>query len=77
MTNVLPGFVYTEGLEWLLKDEKSMSAFKKFGLGEPSDYLAQKDKMLRPEDVANSVWETVNKPANVYVHDVMVKDSLQ
>lgn len=77
ITNVLPGFVYTEGLEWLLKDEKSMSAFKKFGLGEASDYLEQKDKMLRPEDVATSVWETVNKPANVYVHDVMVKDSLQ
>merc|ERR1711874_687 len=77
ITNVLPGFVYTEGLEWMLKDEQSVGALKKFGLGDPADYLAQKDKMLRPEDVAESVWESVNKPANVYVHDVMVKDSLQ
>jgi len=77
ITNVLPGWVYTEGLEWLLNDEKSVNALKKFGLGEASDYLAQKDKMLRPEDVAISVWDCVNKPANVYVHDVMVKDSLQ
>lgn len=77
ITNILPGFVYTEGLDWLLNDEKSISAFRKFGLGEPAEYLAQKDKMLRPEDVAISVWESVNKPANVYVHDVMVKDSLQ
>ena len=53
-----------------------MNAFKEFGLGESSDYLAQKDKMLRPVDVANSVWECVNKPANVYVHDVMLEDSL-
>ena len=77
LTNVLPGYVFTEGLDWLFHDEKSMNAFKKFGLGEASDYLAQKDKMLRPVDVANSVWECVNKPANVYVHDVMVKDSIQ
>ena len=77
LTNVLPGFVYTEGLEWLLNDERSKNAFKQFGFGEASEILAQKDKMLRPEDVATSVWECVNKPANVYVHDVMVKDSIQ
>ena len=76
LTNVLPGYVFTEGLDWLFHDEKSMNAFKEFGLGEASDYLAQKDKMLRPVDVANSVWECVNKPANVYVHDVMLEDSL-
>merc|ERR1711892_1525573 len=76
LTNVLPGYVFTEGLDWLFHDEKSMHAFKEFGLGESSDYLSQKDKMLRPVDVANSVWECVNKPANVYVHDVMLEDSL-
>ena len=33
--------------------------------------------MLTPEDVALAVWEAVNKPANVYVEDVMIKDMFQ
>ena len=33
--------------------------------------------MLRSEDVAEAVWEAVNKPGNVYIEDVMIKDHLQ
>ena len=32
----------------------------------------QKEKMLRPEDVAESVWEAVDKPNNVHVNDVLI-----
>ena len=77
LTNVLPGCVYTEGLEKMLTDEKTNAAFKKFGLGEASDALKGKEKMLKPEDVADTVWECINKPSNVYVNDVMIRDALQ
>ena len=43
-------------------------------------YLASpfsRDKMLKPEDVAVSVWESVDKPANVHVNDVLIRDSIQ
>ena len=33
--------------------------------------------MLSPEDVAQTVWESVNKPSNVYIEDVMIKDEFQ
>ena len=36
-----------------------------------------RDQMLRSEDVAEAVWEAVNKPGNVYIEDVMIKDHLQ
>ena len=35
ITEVLPGFVWTEGLEALLTDEGSKAAWRKFGLGDP------------------------------------------
>ena len=36
-----------------------------------------RDKMLKPEDVALSVWESVDKPANVHVNDVLIRDAIQ
>jgi len=33
--------------------------------------------MLKPEDVADTVWECISKPSNVYVNDVMIRDALQ
>lgn len=33
--------------------------------------------MLRPEDVAESVWEAVDKPNNVHVNDVLIRDAIQ
>ena len=35
---------------------------------------ADTDKMLAPGDIANMVWDVVNKPDNVYVEEVMIKD---
>ena len=76
----------------MLSDERSRSDFTKFGLGDPDEMISQKkdfsfnfhilsrisrDKMLKPEDVAVSVWESVDKPANVHVNDVLIRDSIQ
>ena len=60
-----------------LTDEKQAGVMREFGLGEAGDLLKARDKMLRPEDVAVTVWETINKPTNVYIQDVMIKDQLQ
>ena len=42
-----------------------------------ADTEVQKEKMLRPEDVAESVWEAVDKPNNVHVNDVLIRDAIQ
>ena len=77
LVNVLPGFVDTEGLQASLTDEKQAAVMREFGLGEARELLQARDKMLRPADVAETVWETINKPTNVYIQDVMIKDQLQ
>ena len=77
LVNVLPGFVDTEGLQASLTDEKQAGVMREFGLGEARELLQARDKMLRPADVAETVWETINKPNNVYIQDVMIKDQLQ
>ena len=77
LVNVLPGFVDTEGLRASLSDEKQAEVMREFGLGDARELLQERDKMLRPADVAETVWEAVNKPTNVYIHDVMIKDQLQ
>jgi len=77
ITNILPGFVWTEGLQWMLTDEKSRAEFTKFGFGNPDEIISQREKMLKPEDVALSVWQSVDKPGNVHVNDVLIRDALQ
>ena len=77
LVNILPGFVDTEGLQAMLTDEKQVGVMKDFGMGEARVILDNKDKMLKPEDVAETVWEVVNKPSNVYIQDVMIRDQLQ
>ena len=46
MTNLLPGFVWTEGLQWLLNDEASRADWTKFGLGDPDETIKQVDMAL-------------------------------
>lgn len=67
----------TEGLQTSFTDESQVEVMREFGMGEAKELLNNRDKMLRPEDVAETVWETVNKPSNVYIHDIMIKDQLQ
>ena len=67
----------TEGLQTSFTDESQVEVMREFGMGEAKELLNNRDKMLRPEDVAGTVWETVNKPSNVYIHDIMIKDQLQ
>ena len=67
----------TEGLQTSFTDESQVEVMREFGMGEAKELLKNRDKMLRPEDVAETVWETVNKPSNVYIHDIMIKDQLQ
>ena len=75
--NVQPGFVDTEGLEAALTDKRQVEVMREVGMGEAKELLEHRDKMLTPRDVAETVWEVVNKPPNVYIHDVMIKDQLQ
>jgi len=77
VTNILPGYVWTEGLEFALTDETGKRACKNFGLGDPQDIIDKADKMLTPEDVAQSVWEVVNKASNVCINDVLIRDAIQ
>jgi len=81
LTNILPGFVWTEGLQatlqWMQTDERSKENWRKFGLGEPQELLQQADKMLKPEDIANAVWGAVDKPGNVYINDLLIRDGIQ
>ena len=67
----------TEGLRASLADEKQAEVMREFGLGEARELLQEREKMLKPADVAETVWETINKPTNVYIQDVMIKDQLQ
>ena len=67
----------TEGLKTSFTDESQVEVMREFGMGEAKELLNNRDRMLRPEDVAETVWETVNKPSNVYIHDIMIKDQLQ
>ena len=77
VSNILPGFVWTEGLEAMLTDEASRGSCAKFGLGDPDTLLQQRREMLQPEDVAEEVWRVVSKPRNVCVNDVLIRDSIQ
>ena len=77
IVNILPGFVDTEGLQATLTHENQVKVIRDFGIGEARELLENRDKMLRPEDVADTLWEVVNKPSNVYIQDVMIKDQLQ
>ena len=40
-------------------------------------FTNSREKMLKPEDVAMSVWESVDKPPNVHVNDVLIRDAIQ
>ena len=77
VVNVLPGWVDTEGLSAAFQDEKQMRVMEEQGLGTAGLLRDNRGKMLRPADVAETVWEVVNKPLNVYIQDVLVKDQLQ
>ena len=33
--------------------------------------------MLTPSDIAESVWQVVNKPKNVCINDLLIRDALQ
>ena len=67
----------TEGLAAALKDERQAAVIHDFGLGEVEELRENRNNMLRPEDVAETLWEVVNKPSNVSIHDIMIKDKLQ
>ena len=75
--NILPGWVDTEGLSLAFMDEKQAEVMREVGLGKVEELRDQRDQMLRPEDVAETVWSVVNQPSNVYIHDVLIKDQLQ
>ena len=77
VVNVLPGWVDTEGLSKAFQDEKQMRVMEEQGLGTAGLLRDNRSEMLRPADVAETVWEVVNKPLNVYIQDVLVKDQLQ
>ena len=77
IVNVQPGWVDTEGISAAFQDEKQAAVMKELGLGEVEELRENRNNMLRPEDVAETVWEVVNKPSNVYIHDILIKDKLQ
>ena len=69
LINVQPGFVNTEGCRAVFRDEYSRSVMEEYGYGG-----VDTARMLNPGDVADTVWDVVNKPDNVYVEEVMIKD---
>ena len=72
--NVQPGWVVTEGLTAALQDQNQAAVIQELGLGEVEELRENRNNMLRPEE---TVWEIVNKPSNVYIHDILIKDKLQ
>jgi len=76
VVNILPGWVDTEGLDDTLTDDTARTVMKDFGF-DLDDVRKNRDKMLRGEDVAEAVWSVVTKPDNVYIEDVLIRDSLQ
>jgi len=77
ITNMLPGFIWTDGLERTLKNEVQRAAMEKFGFGDPDEYIKNKELMLQPEDLGIHVWNVINSNSNYYVHDIMLRDMLQ
>ena len=75
--NVQPGWVDTEGLTAALQDQRQAAVIQDLGLGDVEELRENRKNMLRPEDVAETLWEVVNKPSNVYIQDIMIKDKLQ
>eukprot|EP00088_Acartia_fossae_P036953 TRINITY_DN38148_c0_g1_i1.p1 TRINITY_DN38148_c0_g1~~TRINITY_DN38148_c0_g1_i1.p1 ORF type:complete len:269 (+),score=65.58 TRINITY_DN38148_c0_g1_i1:39-809(+) len=77
ITNVLPGFVWTDGLERTLRDPVQAKAMKDMGLGDPELFIEKKDLMIQPEDLGITVYDVMKSGDNYYIHDVMVRDKLQ
>lgn len=69
LINIQPGFVNTEGCRAVFSDDYSRDVMEEFGYGGADTTL-----MLAPGDIADTVWDVVNKPDNVYVEEVMIKD---
>ena len=69
LINVQPGFVNTEGCRAVFSDEYSRGVMEEFGYGG-----ADIANMLAPGNIADTVWDVVNKPDNAYVEEVMIKD---
>ena len=69
LINIQPGFVNTEGCRAVFSDDYSRDVMEEFGYGGADTAL-----MLNPGDIADTVWDVVNKPDNVYVEEVMIKD---
>ena len=66
---VVSSFVNTEGCRAVFRDEYSRGVMEEFGYGG-----ADTARMLNPGEVADTVWDVVNKPDNVYVEEIMIKD---
>jgi len=77
ITNVLPGFIWTDGIASTMNNPVEREAMQKFGFGDPEDYIKNKDLMLQPSDLGDCVWTIISNPSNYYVYDVMLRDKLQ
>jgi len=77
ITNILPGFVWTDGLERTLRDPVQAKAMKDLGLGDPELFIEKKDLMIQPEDMGTTVYDVMKSGKNYYVYDMMVRDKLQ
>jgi len=77
ITNILPGFVWTDGLEKTLRDPVQAKAMKEMGLGDPELFIEKKDLMIQPEDLGITVYDVMKAGDNYYVYDMMVRDKLQ
>lgn len=77
ITNILPGFIWTDGLERTLRDPEQAQKMKETGLGDAELYIEKKDLMIQPEDMGVTVYDVMKSGQNYYIHDMMVRDKLQ
>jgi len=77
ITNVLPGFIWTDGLAGSLRNGKEAEAMKKFGFGDPEELIKKKDLMLQPEDLGKAVVDVLKNNSNYYTYDIMLRDMMQ
>ncbi|XP_023326845.1 uncharacterized protein LOC111700213 [Eurytemora carolleeae] len=77
ITNILPGFIWTDGLEKTLNNEKERAMMEKFGFGDPDNYIKNKDLMLQPSDIGDCVLSVARAPENYHIDDIRLMDKLQ
>lgn len=62
-------------MEKTMADETQAVGMRENGM-DPGFMMEHVDKVLQPEDIGQTVWETVSKPERCFINEVLVFDKI-